>query len=52
LWAPGGIGLHLSEQIRTLEWNAVSFIILLILIAVAVIDAISSRLRTSLIGPR
>ena len=34
----GGIGLHLAEQIRTLEWQAVAFIILLILVAVAVID--------------
>jgi phosphonate transport system permease protein len=48
----GGIGLHLSEQIRMLEWNAVSFIILLILVTVAVIDAISSRLRAALIGGR
>lgn len=48
----GGIGLHLSEQIRTLEWNAVSFIIVLILIAVAVIDAISTRLRHAVIGRR
>lgn len=48
----GGIGLHLYEQIRTLEWQQVSFIILLILIAVAAIDAISSRLRFAIIGRR
>jgi phosphonate transport system permease protein len=46
----GGIGLHLSEQIRTLEWQAVSFIIILILVAVAVIDFISTRLRLAIIG--
>ncbi len=48
----GGIGLHLSEQIRTLEWQHVSFLILMILVAVAIIDRISSRLRFSIIGPR
>ena len=46
----GGIGLHLSEMIRTLEWQAVSFIVLLVLVTVAVIDAISTRLRLSIIG--
>jgi phosphonate transport system permease protein len=46
----GGIGLHLSEQIRTLEWQSVSFIILLILVMVAVIDLASSRMRQVLIG--
>jgi phosphonate transport system permease protein len=46
----GGIGLHLSEQIRTLEWQSVSFIILLILVMVAVIDLTSSRMRQILIG--
>ncbi len=48
----GGIGLHLSEQIRTLEWPTVSFLILLILVTVALIDWISSRLRTAIIGKR
>jgi phosphonate transport system permease protein len=46
----GGIGLHLSEQIRTLEWQHVSFIVILILLAVASIDFISSRLRFAIIG--
>jgi phosphonate transport system permease protein len=46
----GGIGLHLSEQIRTLEWQSVSFIILLILAMVAVIDLASSQMRQVLIG--
>jgi phosphonate transport system permease protein len=48
----GGIGLHLSEQIRSLEWPSALFIILMILILVAVIDLISSRLRRSIIGRR
>lgn len=46
----GGIGLQLSEQIRTLEWQTVCFIIIMILITVSVIDLISSRLRTAIIG--
>jgi phosphonate transport system permease protein len=48
----GGIGLHLAEAIRTLELQQTSFIILLILVAVAVIDFISSRLRFAVIGRR
>ena len=46
----GGIGLHLAEQIRVLEWNKVSFLILLILVAVSIIDATSSWLRVAVIG--
>lgn len=46
----GGIGLQLAEQIRVLEWQKVSFIILLILIAVSAIDWVSSRLRFAIIG--
>lgn len=46
----GGIGLQLAEQIRVLEWQKVAFIILLILIAVSVIDWLSSRLRFAIIG--
>lgn len=46
----GGIGLYLSETIRTLDWHAVSFIILLILVTVALIDLLSSRLRAAIIG--
>lgn len=48
----GGIGLHLAEAIRTLELQQVSFIILLILGAVAVIDFVSGQLRFGLIGRR
>ena len=46
----GGIGLHLAEQIRTYEWDRVAFIILMILVTVAIIDAVSSRLRLALVG--
>ena len=48
----GGIGLHLAEQIRTLEWQHVSFMVLMILVAVAVIDVISTQLRFAIIGQR
>jgi phosphonate transport system permease protein len=46
----GGIGLTLTEMIRTLEWQAVSFIVLLILAMVAVIDWGSGMLRQRLAG--
>ena len=48
----GGIGLQLAEQIRVLEWQKVSFLILMILIAVAAIDWISGKLRFAIIGQR
>ena len=48
----GGIGLHLSEQIRVLEWRQVSFLILLILISVSAIDFVSARLRAGMSGRR
>lgn len=48
----GGIGMHLSEQIRTLEWQNVSFLIALVLVSVAIIDSASARIRFALIGPR
>jgi phosphonate transport system permease protein len=48
----GGIGLHLAEQIRVLEYQHVSALILMILITVAIIDFISSRLRFAIIGRR
>jgi phosphonate transport system permease protein len=46
----GGIGLQLAEQIRVLEWQKVSFLILMILVAVAAIDWISRKLRFAIIG--
>ena len=48
----GGIGLHLYEQIRVLEWQEAAFIILMVLITVSVIDLISQRLRAAMIGER
>ncbi len=48
----GGIGLHLSEQIRTLEWQRVAFIVLMILIIVSVIDYVSSILRAAITGAK
>lgn len=46
----GGIGLLLSEMIRTLEWPSVAFIVLLVLLVVAAIDAVSGRLRAAIAG--
>jgi phosphonate transport system permease protein len=46
----GGIGLHLYEQIRVLEWGQVAFLILIILLTVAAIDFVSQRLRAGIIG--
>lgn len=48
----GGIGLQLAEQIRVLEWQKVSFLILMILVTVAAIDWISGKLRFAIIGRR
>jgi len=48
----GGIGLHLAEQIRVLEYQHVSALILMILVTVALIDMVSTRLRFALIGDR
>jgi phosphonate transport system permease protein len=48
----GGIGLHLYEQIRVLEWQQVSFLILMVLVTVAAIDLVSRRLRMAIIGRR
>jgi len=46
----GGIGLQIAERIRVRYWDEVSFIIILILITVAVIDQVSARVRRRLIG--
>lgn len=48
----GGIGLQLSEQIRTYDFDRVAFIVLMILVAVATIDWISGKLRFAIIGRR
>jgi phosphonate transport system permease protein len=46
----GGIGLQIAERIKVRYWNEVSFIIILILVTVAIIDQLSARLRRRLIG--
>jgi len=47
----GGIGFQLSDRIRALRWDEASFIILLILLMVALIDTLSGALRRRLNGP-
>ena len=46
----GGIGLHLYEQIRVLEWQQVACLILMVLVTVAGIDLVSRRLRLAIVG--
>jgi phosphonate transport system permease protein len=46
----GGVGLYLYEEIRVLEWPQAAFLILMVLVTVAIIDAISRRLRGAVIG--
>ena len=46
----GGIGQYLTELIRVLELRQVAFLVLMILVTVAIIDALSGRLRRALIG--
>jgi phosphonate transport system permease protein len=48
----GGIGLQLSEQIRTYDFDQVAFAVMMILITVAAIDFISGKLRFAIIGRR
>ena len=48
----GGIGLQLSEQIRTYDFDQVAFAVIMILITVAIIDWISGKLRFAIIGRR
>jgi phosphonate transport system permease protein len=48
----GGIGSVLSETIRTLEWQQVSCLLILVLITVALVDQLSVRLRFAIIGRR
>ena len=48
----GGIGLELSEMIRTLEWQKVAFLIIMILITVSIIDRLSTMLRSAIAGNR
>jgi phosphonate transport system permease protein len=48
----GGIGSILSEQIRTVEFQQLSFVIVLIWATVSLIDLGCARLRFSIIGAR
>jgi phosphonate transport system permease protein len=48
----GGIGASLYEEIQQNEWPHVAFLILMILVTVAIIDMISTRLRVAIIGRR
>ena len=45
----GGIGFYLSDRIRTMNWEDASFILLLILLTVYLIDSFSRWVRGSLI---
>jgi phosphonate transport system permease protein len=46
----GGIGLQLSERIKVREWDQVAFVIVMLVVAVMIIDALSGRLRRRLIA--
>lgn len=46
----GGIGFHLADRIRALRWDEASFIILLVLVTVAMVDFLSKKVRAALIG--
>jgi phosphonate transport system permease protein len=46
----GGIGLHLSDRIRVNNWDEASFIIIMILVTVALIDRLSRWIRERFIG--
>jgi phosphonate transport system permease protein len=46
----GGIGLYLTDNIRVLNLPVVTFIVIVILVSVVVIDLISGKLRRALIG--
>jgi hypothetical protein len=44
----GGMGLYLSDMIRVPEWRETAFLILMVLVTVAAIDANSRRLRVAI----
>jgi phosphonate transport system permease protein len=45
----GGIGFYLSDRVRTMNWEDASFILLLILLTVYLIDRFSGFVRSRLI---
>lgn len=48
----GGIGLQLTDRIRINSWDEVSFIVIMILAAVCLIDALSRIVRQKFIGSK
>jgi phosphonate transport system permease protein len=46
----GGIGLQLSEEIRTYDFDQVAFVTIMILVTVAAIDWVCGKLRFYVIG--
>ncbi len=46
----GGIGLQLSEAMRGNNWDNAAFIICMILVMVAIIDFMSKKIRSKIIG--
>lgn len=46
----GGIGLQLSERIKVREWDQVAFVIVMLVVAVMIIDAVSGLIRRRLIA--
>jgi phosphonate transport system permease protein len=44
----GGIGFELEERIRIFAFDEVAFIVLLYMVAVALLDSLSRRLRSAL----
>jgi phosphonate transport system permease protein len=48
----GGIGFYLADRIRTMNWDEASFIMILILISVYLIDWLSKQIRMRLITGR
>ena len=48
----GGIGLYLTETIRTYLLEQTSFIIILVMLTVAAIDFLSTKLRAMIIGAK
>jgi phosphonate transport system permease protein len=45
----GGIGLQLADRIRVNNWDEVSFLLLMILAAVTLIDVLSKTVRLRII---
>lgn len=48
----GGVGQYLAEMVRVLDLPPLGVLIFMILVTVAIIDVISSRLRLAIIGGR